>query len=260
MPVSRTHPDIRGLPRVIERRRRAVDRAAGRCRARPGGRTPPGPPAGTSFARHRSVGELEPRRRAPHTRTERVGFHVRHPTGPLRSDASSGPPRPPAGRSRGRPSSCGGSGNGRRPRSPPTNRPITADAASVFTSQPRNPPSSAGHCVGDGLLGVMDELVHRVPAELVHPDQDDVATDPEHRRDADGRGVLITIATPSRGRGRMFAVRARTPGEVDTDVVHLHDQPDDAVDEQGDHDRDDHERGGPQPELLRTFRPPRSAR
>ena len=42
----------------------------------------------------------------------------------------------------------------------------------------------------DGLLRVMDQSVGRVPPEIVGPDEEDVAADPEHRHRADdGQGA-----------------------------------------------------------------------
>ncbi len=41
--------------------------------------------------------------------------------------------------------------------------------------------------VVDGLLPVVNQTVRRVPAEVVGPDEQDVAADPEHRRGADHR-------------------------------------------------------------------------
>ena len=53
--------------------------------------------------------------------------------------------------------------------------------------QPGQQAADALHGVMHELLGVMDEAVRRVPADVVGSDEQDVAADPEHRDRADGR-------------------------------------------------------------------------
>ena len=62
---------------------------------------------------------------------------------------------------------------------------MTADAA-VLTSQASTPPTPCDG-VMDELLGVVDQAVRRVPADVVGSDEQNVAADPEHRDRADGR-------------------------------------------------------------------------
>ena len=116
--------------------------------------------------------------------------------------------------------------------------------------------------VVDVLLPVVEEVVRRVQgvadggaleqavvtADLVEADQEDVATDPEHgeRADEGDAGEQLRHEAdhpetdPLGGPGV-------APGQGEADVVHLHDQRDDAVDEDGDQHRDDgqHDRAHP---------------
>ena len=103
----------------------------------------------------------------------------------------------------------------------------------------------------DLVLEVVHDVVRRVPAELVEAVEHDVPTDPEHRDDADDRDDR----EQPRHRGDQAAAdllgEARAAlGQVQADVVHLHDHADHAVHGDGDHDRDDDQDHEPAEERL----------
>jgi hypothetical protein len=80
----------------------------------------------------------------------------------------------------------------------------------------------------------------RASPELVDAHQQDVPGDPQHRGEPttemaeSSRGMKPTSPRPNRATPAELALR-----QVEPDVVHLHDQPDDPVDQGGDAERDD---------------------
>ncbi|MCO5555074.1 hypothetical protein L7F22_008614 [Adiantum nelumboides] len=117
--------------------------------------------------------------------------------------------------------------------------------------EPAQEPAQRTGRVGDGHLQMVHQVVDRGEAQLVHPDEQDVPADPQHRRDADDRQRRqhdrhgLHQPAPERRDGAGAALRQREAG-----VVHLHDQRDRAVDERGDRDGDDGQDDRPGHEAL----------
>ena len=81
----------------------------------------------------------------------------------------------------------------------------------------------------------MDGRVQRVEAEFVGADEKDVATDPEHRDDADGGQERHDLGHEvDEETAELLALAALD--EAEADVVHLHDECHEAVDEHRDED------------------------
>ena len=90
----------------------------------------------------------------------------------------------------------------------------------------------------------MDQSVGRVPPEIVGPDEEDVAADPEHRHRADdGQGVEDPRHRPDQPRPDRPRQARASLGQGQPDVVHLDDERDDAIhagsDDEGDEDEDE---------------------
>ncbi len=84
----------------------------------------------------------------------------------------------------------------------------------------------------DGVVGgdlqVVNEVIGRVPAEVVRADEQDVAADPDHRGDADDRDHREQLRhRTDQAHADLLRRRRRSLAEQQATVVHLHDQADD---------------------------------
>jgi len=99
----------------------------------------------------------------------------------------------------------------------------------------------------DVVFQVVHPAVEPVPAQVVGADQQDVAADPQHRHDPDrGEGGQDDRHRLDQACADALRQGRRATGEMESDVIHLHDQGDHAVheccDRQGDDDQDDRPR------------------
>ena len=131
----------------------------------------------------------------------------------------------------------------------PTTRPRKAEPT-VLVTQPRTPPRApVASCTASSRW--CTHAYGRVQAEVVEAHEQDVAAHPDHRGDADGgqrrehggHRPDQAVAEASSGAGLLLR-------QVQADVVHLHDERDHAVDQDGDREGDDDEDDGPAEEGL----------